>query len=599
MKLQTNPGGLGSESLATSLGGELERLRFVIQRMLGTGTTYWYQAPNSSINDLYTALPSIAQTRIISGVKSANSSQLIALVPTGTTAASVVLSAATTPFVYGISGTNYTISTNVTVSGLSLAAAVGAATNCTASVLYNATPAMWTKGVGGLGTKISVTGMGTTFAAQVGSFVTVQNGTEYFLAYVESTSALTCAWRGSFFGTAATGLVANTIPATATLTLMRTGWLFAQASNQTSLAVTYNVPTIAGVQPSSPSTGDYWYNIGSTTWMTYNSVTWVTAASTLVGMCVQNTSACVAARTFDPFIAASALNTMTLDINNTASVIDRGPYSSVNVFGTKLSFGPTKTIWSMNANLDSNVTVGINQPYYFYLTESGVQKVSDVPPIQRRDLLGLYHPRETWRCLGDCWTDVNTAFVVPVRTFGDDMSQLPMLMDPNSNVTGSAAPILQFAAQTAFPTRFIHQDSGGAFIGFTTANTYMNVTTMALTPGYWALSATGNAQVISGTQAATQWLIGISTVATANSFTDSLVGFNMMIGAIVGLQGVNETIPLTGQSSGLTLPDCWVQVTATQNYYLKTRIVNYAASSAAMAWGFNARRIDDLNGGPA
>lgn len=43
MQLQTSPGTVGSESLATSLAGELERIRFVIARI--TGKTYWYDAP--------------------------------------------------------------------------------------------------------------------------------------------------------------------------------------------------------------------------------------------------------------------------------------------------------------------------------------------------------------------------------------------------------------------------------------------------------------------------------------------------------------------------------------------------------------------------
>lgn len=41
MQTQTDPGESGSESQATSLAGELERLRFAIAEL--KGTTYWYQ----------------------------------------------------------------------------------------------------------------------------------------------------------------------------------------------------------------------------------------------------------------------------------------------------------------------------------------------------------------------------------------------------------------------------------------------------------------------------------------------------------------------------------------------------------------------------
>lgn len=45
MRLVTNPGSVGSESLATSLAGELERLRFIL-KFYTTGITgghFWYE----------------------------------------------------------------------------------------------------------------------------------------------------------------------------------------------------------------------------------------------------------------------------------------------------------------------------------------------------------------------------------------------------------------------------------------------------------------------------------------------------------------------------------------------------------------------------
>lgn len=41
MRIETDPGEDGSESLATTLAEELERLRYAIREM--KGTTYWYQ----------------------------------------------------------------------------------------------------------------------------------------------------------------------------------------------------------------------------------------------------------------------------------------------------------------------------------------------------------------------------------------------------------------------------------------------------------------------------------------------------------------------------------------------------------------------------
>lgn len=48
MQAVTDPGGLGTEVLATHLGGELERLRFAIKRI--TGKAQWYIAPDNDLS---------------------------------------------------------------------------------------------------------------------------------------------------------------------------------------------------------------------------------------------------------------------------------------------------------------------------------------------------------------------------------------------------------------------------------------------------------------------------------------------------------------------------------------------------------------------
>lgn len=48
MRLTADPGGVGTESLATSLAGELERLRFAIKRICGAAQ--WYSDPGRYLN---------------------------------------------------------------------------------------------------------------------------------------------------------------------------------------------------------------------------------------------------------------------------------------------------------------------------------------------------------------------------------------------------------------------------------------------------------------------------------------------------------------------------------------------------------------------
>lgn len=54
MQIKRDPGDLGSESLAPSLAGEIESLRFVLARLLGE--THWYQPPDATIAALATGL---------------------------------------------------------------------------------------------------------------------------------------------------------------------------------------------------------------------------------------------------------------------------------------------------------------------------------------------------------------------------------------------------------------------------------------------------------------------------------------------------------------------------------------------------------------
>lgn len=54
MQSTSDPGEVGSESLATSIAGELSRLRYMIREI--TGETQWYESPISSLTGLANAI---------------------------------------------------------------------------------------------------------------------------------------------------------------------------------------------------------------------------------------------------------------------------------------------------------------------------------------------------------------------------------------------------------------------------------------------------------------------------------------------------------------------------------------------------------------
>lgn len=54
MRLETDPGESGSESLATNLAGEIQRLRYAITEI--KGSTYWYETPSQNLSNAGTDL---------------------------------------------------------------------------------------------------------------------------------------------------------------------------------------------------------------------------------------------------------------------------------------------------------------------------------------------------------------------------------------------------------------------------------------------------------------------------------------------------------------------------------------------------------------
>jgi hypothetical protein len=586
MRLETNPGSSGSESLATSMAGEIERLRYVIKRMIGSSVSYWYEAPSSTLTDLVAAIGTGLPTyRIVSGRTTGNSSQLCALIPSGTTA-SVTLTASVTPLIYYVAGTQYSITANVTLTGLSLAGAV--ANNTCAVNNTAATGQQWTKFIGMYGTQIDVDGMQATMALSLGKVVGLKSGNEYILGYLNSTSAITDCWRGAMFNQSASNVTAAGISDNASLQLLRLAWIFANTSS--SLAVTYANPTISAEQPTGPFTGDYWFDLATTAWKTYNSTTWVAANATLIGLTMQDTVACVAARTFDSYKAMSELNTLNLERASNTQVQATNQGAEVSVFGTTNRFQVSRPIWDITTHLESGMTESVSYTYFTYMKENGTPVVSDRNPLMRRDLQGLYHPGETWRCLGQVYNNASTNFEAPVRSFRDVPSATVLMGDPRG-INGSAAEstYVNSNLEGYFPNNFrdVAADSENFTVG---QGVYQPNSTVALTSGVWKLSGVLQFNW-TGTAAAAAVLKGIisDTPNSTVSGADTLNIGNFMNIAI-GSHTSNDHY--------MFVPYRIVSVTAAQSYYLKGTIGNTVGASYAIKSRLLAERMDSLIGQP-
>lgn len=399
MQSTVDPGEVGTESKATSVAGEIQRLRFLIAEI--TGQDEWYESPTTSLLGLANAIGTgLTDNRLVSGrVRSAGTNNCpIFLVPNGA-AKTVTVKGSTTNFVYYVDGVEYSITTDVNLTGLT------AAPSSNNTCLVNESGAAddeYTKYLGENGSVITVDAMGTEISALVGSFAAFKLAglaTEYFIGYVKSTTEIGKCFRGYFFDStdavgARTGYTDNDV-----ITLMKLTWVFAKTDG--TLTATYNNPVWAKDQPTSPAVGDYWYDIANNTWKIYGVGSYTAANAQLIGACFQDATNTVGARSFEFFKAYNSQNTLELIYDSVTQVKARFPGSTVNVWGETIKADRGLRTWDITLDRDAGVSESASTYYYCYLTDSGDVVISDIRPYDRRsDLQGYYHPFASWRCVG-------------------------------------------------------------------------------------------------------------------------------------------------------------------------------------------------------
>ena len=397
MQVTTDPGEVGTESKATTLAGEIARLRFMLKEI--TGENQWYESPVASIVGLSNAIGGgLSPSRLVSGRMLTTSAQPAFLVPNGA-ARTVKLDGTPTNFTYYVDGISYTISTDVTLT--SLTAAPSSNNSCLINDALATGAQDWTKHTGEDGSEIIVDTMGTEISGLVGkyaAFKLVGAATEYFIAYVASSTSLTKARRGYFFDSVDAPVKRTTYTNNDTITLMKLSWIFAKTDG--TLEVGYTNPNWGKDEPPSPATGDFWYDTDNQTWKKYSGTAFLTASSTLVGVCIQDTTNTVGARSFEFFQNYADVNTYEIYAESNSQVKSRAQGSVANVWGTTIKYEHNLVTWDMTLDLESGVTEAASTFYYFYLTEEGDKVISNIKPYDRSDIFGQYHPHNSWRCLG-------------------------------------------------------------------------------------------------------------------------------------------------------------------------------------------------------
>ncbi len=409
MDSQVNPYPTGNRSYASTVAGELERLRFMLASI--TGNTEWWTAPATNIIAIQAALSAQGSTipnQITSGLVS-TTHQPTALIASSSVN-SVTLQCTTTSLKATIGSTNYIFTQNNTLTGLTVAPG----SNNTATVGANVS---LDNVIGGFGTKLPMTSVGTSISGLVGQYAAfkVVHGasTEYFVAFVETASLLSRAFRGYFNDSSNAPIVPVTISTGDTITLMRLSYLFVKTDG--TLDVTYNPLLYGSVAPSSPSSGDYWYDTANALWKKYNGTSFANASATLIGCCAQDTTKTIGSRTYEYFAVWDATNSIFAEVNASGSTLLGENWGQrISVAGNLFTFPKALAQWSTAGPFASGVTLSANNTYFLYITDQGEQILDTAVPYDRQDdLQGFYHPYAPWRAVGIIATSNTSTFFHP------------------------------------------------------------------------------------------------------------------------------------------------------------------------------------------
>ena len=390
-----------------------------------------------------TSLLTAPKNRIVSGAVRSGSNQPLFITPNGA-AASFTVDGATTNLVLDVDGAAVTVSTDITKSSLT----VGPSTTATALVDEStAADQAATRTWGEYGAEketITVDNMGAEFQTYIGQWQIIEItgvGTEYALAYIKSTTELTNVFRGFFFDSSGNPVQRTGFTDNDTITILSTGWVFVENDGAT-VDVSYVTPIRSYTAPSSPATGDYWYDMDNQTWKRYDGASFQIINRTLIGVVGIDSTNCVCARSFDFYQEYDEKNDSEFTINSTEIVEMKYNDSKVNIYGSEYNFYGNLESWNITTDLAGsadmyNATEQASTVYYGYMTDEGETYVADIEPQYRPDLRGWYNPHNPWRCLFAAYNDSGSdiTMVDDVRFGGEKREKNATIRDEKSDTT--------------------------------------------------------------------------------------------------------------------------------------------------------------------
>lgn len=364
--------------------------------------------------------------RVVGGQTRSTCNQPAFLRPAGSAGgAQVTIEGSVTPLSFDIGGTNYTVSTDINISGLSVAPG----TNNTA-LINNSDAAdqddtrYW--GEPEVNNTIVIDTVGSEISSRVGSYQAFELNGEILFGYINSTTEITNCYRGFFVDDSLAPINRAVFSDNDVLTLLRVGYVFVDADGLTA-EVTNTAPSYSQQAPTSPSTGDYWFQINNNVWTRYDGVSFVPVDRTFIGLTVMDTSDCIGARSVDFDFRPNSLSTLSILQDFSNEEINASSFGKVYIYGQEIAFETDFPVWNITTDLTDNTdlynaTEQNSTWYYLYITDEGDTEISDIRPYYRGDLGGWYAPHQPHRCVGSCYNNA-AGNIEQAGTFGN--SQVP------------------------------------------------------------------------------------------------------------------------------------------------------------------------------
>ena len=346
------------------------------------------------------------------------------------------IEATTTDLVVNINGEIVTITSDITLTSLSIAP--GSNNTCLVNDA-NLIGDEASKFQGEDETSLTVDTMGSEITNLIGNFVALKHGTNaIIMAYVKSATELNSVSRGLFYDDSNDPIVREVISDDDVLTLYSLGWVFVEDDGVTT-EVFYKTPRWKFGEPGSPVSGDYWYDLENLIWKRYSGSVWIDQSRVLIGWVVMNQTNCIASGSVNYFKNWSDLNT--INENQLYSVTeirtDEAQKNMISVNGVVVDFSFDVVKWNIITDLENGYTEASNTWYYLYLSQDGKSIMSPLRPIFKYDLQGYYHPFEMWRHTGQTYNnsgnDLDESFV-PLNV-SEDQYFIEGLIPSSNSVT--------------------------------------------------------------------------------------------------------------------------------------------------------------------